>query len=120
MIPRILEAERLIMDLRARVASLEQRIAQVGQSVGAVWSGQTGGSGGGGGGGAFICLSIPAIAGGTFGNADVYLLTGGSPGLYAPGAVIWNGYASATTAGRKCTLGMNPDGSFLIFGQSCT
>jgi hypothetical protein len=119
LIPRLLEAERLIMELRARLASIEQRVAENTQSVGKVW-GLPSGGGGGGGGGAFYCPSIPAIAGGASGTGDVYLLNAGSGVLVVTGATIYNPYASATTAGRICTLGLNPDGSYLIFGQSCT
>jgi ABC-type Fe3+-hydroxamate transport system substrate-binding protein len=114
---RLQEAERLIMELRARLASIEQRVAENTQSVGKVWGLPSGGSGGGGG-GAFYCPSIPAIAGGASGTGNVYLAPSGT--LLVTGATIWNPYANATTAGRICTLGANPDGSYLIFGQSCT
>jgi hypothetical protein len=119
MIDRLMEAERLIMELRARLASLEQRVSENTQSVGKVWGLPSGGSGGGSS-NAFVCISIPAIAGGASGTADVYVVIGGSTSLWTAGATIWNAYASATTAGRRCTLGLNPDGSYLIFGQSCT
>jgi ABC-type Fe3+-hydroxamate transport system substrate-binding protein len=119
MIDRLMEAERLIMELRARLASIEQRVAENTQSVGKVW-GLPSGGGSGGGGGAFYCPSIPAIAGGGSGVADVYLLAGGSTVLVTAGATIYNGYASATTAGRRCTLSRNNDGTYLIYGQSCT
>ena len=119
MIERILEAERLIMDLRARMASLEQRLAEVGQSAGKLW-GTASGNGGGGGAGAFYCPSIPAIAGGATGTGNVYLINSGGGVLVASGATIVNPYASATTAGRACTLCQNPDGTYMVYGQSCT
>jgi hypothetical protein len=76
--------------------------------------------GGGGGGGAFVCLAVPAIAGGGVGTADVFLVVGGATVAYATGATIYNEYNSPTTAGRVCTLAQNSDGSFIILGQSCT
>jgi hypothetical protein len=107
------QAQAQLATLTGQTAALE---TQGRQSTGPTW-----GMGGGGGGTcAFICQSIPAIGGGGSGTGDVYQLTGGSQALFATGATIWNPYASATTAGRRCTLAQNPDGSFLVYGQSCT
>jgi hypothetical protein len=77
-------------------------------------------SGTGGTAAAFICQAIPAIAGGASGTADVYQRISGAETLVVTAATIWNSYASATTAGRRCTLCRNPDGSFTVYGQSCT
>ena len=119
MIPRLLEAERLIMELRARLAALEQRVAEVSQSTGKVWGAVGSAGSGGGGAGAYVCLSIPAIPGGGMGTADVFTVVGGATVTETAGATIYNEYNSATTAGRVCTLAKCPDGSFIILGQSC-
>jgi hypothetical protein len=119
MIQRFLELERRMAHLERRLGQIDSKATQAGQSVAQVWGNPGGGGSGGGGGGAFECLSIPAIAAGGFGTADVYQMTGGTSVLFATGATIWNPYLSATTAGRICTLCQNPDGSFMVYGQSC-
>jgi len=109
----------MLQGLQMQLVSLAGQVAQL---QGASRQGPvvtTPGGGSGGVGGAFICQAIPSIAGGGSGTADVYFVVGGTQTLFAAGALIWNIYGSATTAGRACTLGQNPDGSFLIFGQSC-
>jgi hypothetical protein len=117
MIDRLMEAERLIMELRARLGALEQRVSEVSQSTGKVWGAV--GSAGSGGAGAFYCPSIPAIAGGASGTGNVYTGIGGSGVLVVTGATIYNVYASATTSGRVCTLCQNTDGTYQVYGQSC-
>jgi hypothetical protein len=49
----------------------------------------------------------------------VYQINAGGNVLFKAGATIWNALNSPTTAGRVCTLGQNPDGTFMIFSQSC-
>jgi hypothetical protein len=80
----------------------------------------TPGGGGDGGGGAFKCTPAAAIAGGGSGTADVYSTVSGSSVLVAAGATVINPYLTATIAGRILTLGRNPDGTYQIYGQSCT
>jgi hypothetical protein len=117
-IPRLQEAERLIMDLKARMAALEQKVMELGQSTGKLW-GVSQGGGGGGGGGAFVAIT-PAIGAGGFATVDVSQLIAGNFVTVYPGATIYNPYLSSTTAGRIVTLCQNPDQSFTIYGQSCT
>jgi hypothetical protein len=119
-IDRLMEAERLIMDLRARVAAAENRLVEIGQSTGKLWGAVTSGPGGLGG-GAYVSLAIPAIPASGQATGDVYILGwGGAFVLDTAGAGILNPYNNATTAGRVCTLARNVDGSFTVLGQSCT
>jgi hypothetical protein len=121
MIDRLMEAERLIMDLRARVGSLEQRVTEVGQSTGSLWSGQTGGGSGGGQAGTYYCNSPINIPGQTpLPSVAIYTQYAGIGVVPVETATIFNPYISATTAGRLCTLVRNSDGSYWIYGQSCT
>jgi hypothetical protein len=116
---RIVRLELMLTLAQQRIATLGGQTAalegQNRQSAGPAWN--LGGSGGGTG--AFWCNN-PGIAGNSSGIADVYQINGGTNVLFAAGATIWNLYPSPTTAGRACTLGQNPDGTFMIFGQSCT
>lgn len=117
---RFEELERAVELLKRRLADVDLKAQQAGQSVAQVWAAPWGGGGSSSSGGAFYCNSIPALAGGATGTGDVYQRNGGSNVLFATGATIYNPYASATTAGRVCTLGLNPDGTFTIYAQSCT
>jgi hypothetical protein len=117
---RIVRLELMVTRLQQQIATLQGQAAalegQARQSNGVAYNW----GGGGGVGGDFVCQSIPAIAGGASGTGNVYLRNATGLVLVTTGATIWNEYASATTAGRKCTLAQNVDGSYSILGQSCT
>jgi len=117
---RITRLELMLQQLQGQLVSLAGQVAQL---QGASRQGPvvtTPGGSGGGGAGAFVCLSIPAIAAGGFGTADVYSVSGGATVVATTGATIYNEYNSPTTAGRVCTLCANSDGTYVIYGQSCT
>jgi hypothetical protein len=117
---RITRLELMLQGLQGQLVSLAGQVAQL---QGASRQGPvvtTPGGGGDGGGGAFKCQPAASIAGGGGGTADVYTTVSGASVLFVTGASIFNPYLSATTAGRVLTLGRNPDGSFQIYGQSCT
>ena len=116
---RIYEIERRLEELSRTLADVATNATQAAQSAAMVW-GDLGGGGGGGAVGAYYCNSIPAIAGLGHGTGDVYKMVGGSGVLLVSGATIYNMYASATTAGRVCTLADCGDGTYLILAQSCT
>jgi hypothetical protein len=115
---RIVRLELALARAQMQIATLTGQIGTL-EAQGRQASGVSYGSGGGGGGGAFVCLSIPAIAAGGSGTADVYSVSGGATVLATSGATIYNEYNSATTAGRVCTLCANADGTYIIYGQSC-
>ena len=106
------------MELRARLAALEQRVAEVSQSTGKVWGAV--GSAGSGGGGAVpsSCLSPPAIPAGARARADVYSVSAGPRCSATTGATIYNEYNSAVAAGKVCTLGCNNDGTYVFTGKA--
>jgi hypothetical protein len=117
MIDRLMEAERLIMELRARLASIEQRVAENTQSVGKVWGISYGD--GGGGSGAFVYTIAPIVIapGGNVTGQTVSTILGTLPGTYT----VYNIMAVATvaTAGKTIIVGANPDGTFTAITQSC-
>ncbi len=123
---RILELERRIEELAARLARAEALATQNGQSLAMVWSNpdQSGGSV------ASYWCQTPSGGGpatGTWGSvtpdsftADVYSTVGGVQTPIATGATIYWWYNDTFAANKPIPLMANGNGSYDAIAEGCT
>lgn len=120
MILRLLELERRVTELSARLAKLKQDVTQAAQSTGALWGQMPGNTATG----ATSVYHIPAasagvIAAGGSGTADVWQTVGGTNSLLVSGATIYNVMGAATVASKVIMVGACGDGTYKVISQSC-
>lgn len=107
--------ERLRLDIQAMQQQIKTALQQIQSAQQIPVS-----SGNSGSGGIFEYPGTAAIgAGSAITGASVYSLVGGTSTLVTATAKIYNIYQAGTTAGKSVTVGLNPDGSYIVIAQSC-
>ncbi len=118
---RILELERRIEELAARLARAEALATQNGQSLASVWSDRSGG----GGGRTFCCQETvgagTAPGGGSPATTttEVFEIIAGTY-VSVGTQTICNAMQDATDGSKTQILTLNGDGTYTVVAESCT
>jgi hypothetical protein len=112
--------ESTIVDLVARVQTLNAKLTALDQSNAHGWINSGTASPSTAAGGIFYIQPVAIGAGGSVANQTIYRLINGSATVVIS-ATVYNVMAVPTvaTAGKNITVGANGDGTYLAISQSC-